>query len=89
MKHFFFPPVQPLTIVVEVIKFKSKAASILLELKYSFTIIHKKLIKMKTNFNTRPLIEKLFSGNRFFILSTLTLWIMLSGIAFGYLERGI
>jgi len=44
---------------------------------------------MKTNFNTRPLIEKLFSGNRFFILSTLTLWIMLSGIAFGYLEKGI
>jgi len=36
---------------------------------------------MKTNSNTRPLIEKLFGGNRFFFLSTVTLWILLAGIA--------
>jgi hypothetical protein len=36
---------------------------------------------MKTHFYTRPLIEKLFGGNRFFFLSTVTLWILLDGFA--------
>lgn len=36
---------------------------------------------MKTQFYKRPLIEKLFGGNRFFFLSTVTLWILLDGIA--------
>ncbi|HYV91736.1 MAG TPA: hypothetical protein VE978_08135 [Chitinophagales bacterium] len=36
---------------------------------------------MKTNSFKRPLIEKLFGGNRFFILSTLTLWTMLDCMA--------
>ena len=45
---------------------------------------------MKTHFYNRPLIEKLFGGNRFFFLSTVTLWILLAGIAFVYaIENGL
>jgi hypothetical protein len=40
---------------------------------------------MKTHLDHRPLIEKLFGGNRFFFLSTVTLWILLAGIAFFYI----
>jgi hypothetical protein len=36
---------------------------------------------MKTNSYNHPLIEKLFGGNRFFILSTITLWTMLDCLA--------
>ena len=41
---------------------------------------------MKTQFYNRPLIEKLFGGNRFFLLSTVTLWILVAGMACFYVR---